>query len=125
MSQKSPLCVSIIFLIGWLYHAELTAQVSKTDTTLHKTDTTIYEKVDQKAAYRGSWLNHLHRNLNMRVPESNGAPYGTYTVVIGFVINTDGSLSDFSKLSDMGYGREEATIRIIKKLGAVDTCFIK
>lgn len=53
----------------------------------------------------------------MRVPVTNGAPYGTYTVVIGFVINTDGSLSDFTKLTDMGYGMEEQTIRVIKKSG--------
>ncbi|MCH5721367.1 energy transducer TonB [Niabella hibiscisoli] len=100
-----------------LYYANLTAQVSKADTTVFKADSTIYEKVDQKAAYRGSWLNHVQRNLNMRVPVNNGAPYGTYTVVIGFVINTDGSLTDFSKLTDMGYGMEEETIRVIKKSG--------
>lgn len=56
----------------------------------------------------------LQSNLNMRVPVNNGVPNGTYTVVIGFVINTDGSLSDFSRLTNVGYGMEEETIRVIK-----------
>lgn len=117
MSQKSPLFISILLVTGLLYQAELAAQVAKADTTVYKADSTIYEKVDQKAAYRGSWLNHVQRNINMRVPVDNRAPYGTYTVEIGFVINTDGSLSDFSKLTNMGYGMEEETIRVIKKSG--------
>ncbi len=117
MSKKTPIHISIFLLICLLYQAELTAQVTKTDTISNKTDSTIYEKVDQKAAYRGSWLSHVQRNLNMRTAVNNGAPDGTYTVVIGFVINTDGSLTNFSKLTDMGYGMEEETIRVIKKSG--------
>ncbi|MGN7786994.1 energy transducer TonB [Niabella sp. 22666] len=117
MSQKPPIYTFLLLVAGLLCHTELTAQAAKADTVIYKPDSTIYEKVDQKAAYRGSWLNHVQRNINMRVPVTNGAPDGTYTVIIGFVINTDGTLSNFSKLTDMGYGMEEETIRIIKKSG--------
>lgn len=109
--------MSIILMICFLSHSQLMAQVTNTHTSVSKPDSTVYEKVDQKAAYKGSWLNHVQRNLDIRTAINNGAPNGTYTVVIGFVINTDGSLTDFSKLTDRGYGMEEETIRVIKKSG--------
>lgn len=115
MHQKSVLLISVLFLTGLLQHTRLTAQTTIADSNIHKADTTVYDKVDQQAAFRGSWLNHLQSNLNMRVPVNNGAPDGSYTVEIGFVVNADGSLSHFSRLSNVGYGMEEETIRIIRK----------
>ena len=63
----------------------------------------------------GNWGRFLERNLNAEVPVDNGAPEGSYTVIIQFVVDTDGSISDIKALTNHGYGLEQEAIRVIKK----------
>ncbi len=78
----------------------------------------IFEKVEIEAAFPGgesSWRKYLERNLNPSAPVDNGAPEGTYTVYVQFVVSKDGSISDVRALTKHGYGMEEEAVRVIKK----------
>ena len=78
----------------------------------------IFEKVEIEAAFQGgesAWRKYLERNLNPTAPVDNGAPEGTYTVYIQFVVSKDGSISDVRALTKHGYGMEEEAVRVIKK----------
>ena len=57
----------------------------------------------------------LLRNLNPEVPVDNDAPEGIYTVLMQFLVDIDGSISDIKPLTNHGYGLEEEAIRVLKK----------
>ena len=75
----------------------------------------IYTSVEVPASYAGNWTKFLTRNLNADVPVDNGAPAGRYTVLIQFVVDTEGNISDIVPLSSHGYGMEQEAVRVLKK----------
>ena len=78
----------------------------------------IFEKVEIEASFKGgesAWRKYLERNLNPSAPVDNGAPEGTYTVYVQFIVSKDGSISDVKSLTSHGYGMEAEAIRVIKK----------
>lgn len=78
----------------------------------------IFEKVEIEASFKGgesAWRKYLERNLNPSAPVDNGAPEGTYTVYVQFVVSKDGSISDVKALTNHGYGMESEAVRVIKK----------
>lgn len=80
-------------------------------------DNTIFEKVEIEASFPGglgAWARYLHKTLNSTTPVDNGAPAGTYTVLIKFVVDREGNISDVTPLTNYGYGMEEEAIRAIK-----------
>jgi protein TonB len=78
----------------------------------------IFEKVEVEASFNGgegAWRKFLERNLNANVPVDNGAPEGTYTVYVQFVVSRDGKISDVKALTNHGYGMEKEAVRVITK----------
>jgi protein TonB len=78
----------------------------------------IFEAVDEEAYFPGKeegWINFLVQNLNPSTPVDNGAPAGTYTVYIQFVVDLDGKLSAIKSLTKHGYGMEAEVMRILRK----------
>ena len=71
--------------------------------------------VEIQARFDGNWEKFLLRNLNAEVPIENGAPEGSYTVLIQFVVDVDGTVSDINALTNHGYGLEEEAIRVLRK----------
>jgi len=71
--------------------------------------------VEVQAKFSGNWEKFLLRNLNGNVPVDNGAGPGRYQVVVQFIVDIDGSVSDIRPLSKAGYGMEEEAIRVLKK----------
>ena len=77
----------------------------------------VFTREEIEAGFPGGqagWNNFLKKNLNGDVPTDNGAKEGTYTVVVRFKINKDGTLSDIETETNNGYGIEKEAIRIIK-----------
>lgn len=74
-----------------------------------------FERVEIDAKFTGNWTKFLERYLQPDVPVDNGAPPGRHTVVIQFVVDIDGSVSDIRPLTSIGYGMEEEAMRVIKK----------
>ncbi len=71
--------------------------------------------VQVPSKFIGDWSKFLHRNLRGDVPVENGAAPGRYTVIIQFVVDTYGNVSDIKPLTSIGFGMEEEAIRVIKK----------
>jgi protein TonB len=74
-----------------------------------------FTSVEIDAKYNGNWKAFLERNLNANVPRDNDAPAGRYSVVIQFVVDKEGNVSDIKALTEHGYGMEAESLRVIKK----------
>jgi protein TonB len=61
------------------------------------------------------WQRFLERNLNSDLPTENGAPLGTYTVTVSFIVDTEGKVSDVKAENDPGYGTKDEAVRVIRK----------
>jgi len=75
----------------------------------------IFTKVEVDAKFDGNWEKFLLRNLNPQTPIDNNAPPGNHTVIMQFVVDIDGSVSDIKALTNIGYGLEQEAIRVLKK----------
>ncbi len=78
----------------------------------------VFTREDRAAEFptqNGGWRAYLERNLNGMVPIRNGATGGQGTVIIQFVVEKDGTLSNMKALTKIGYGAEEEVLRILKK----------
>lgn len=78
----------------------------------------IFDKVEIEAKFPGGdskWRQYLERNLDPNTPVDNGAPEGTYTVVVQFVVDKEGNISDVRPLTKHGYGMEDEAMKVIKK----------
>jgi protein TonB len=84
----------------------------------------IVETIDVDAKYPGDWKRFLEKNLNPEVPVQNEAPSGRYSVVIRFVVDRDGNVSDIVALTEHGYGMEQEAIRVIKKATKWEPAFL-
>lgn len=63
----------------------------------------------------GDWIKFLLRNLNPDVPVDNDAPPGRYTVLVQFVVDREGKVSDIKPLTSVGYGMEDEAVRVLRK----------
>lgn len=75
----------------------------------------IFTRVEVEASFDGNWQKFLLKNLNPQTPVDNDAPTGNYTVLIQFVVDIDGTVSDIKPLTNHGYGLEQEAIRVLKK----------
>ena len=74
--------------------------------------------VEKEAHFSGEetgWRKFLERNLDPNVPIRNRASEGTYTVVVQFIVDKEGHLTDIKPLTKFGFGMEEEVVRILKK----------
>ncbi len=62
-----------------------------------------------------AWTKYLERNLNRDLPVNNGAPPGKYTVVVSFIVDKNGGISEVQAENDPGYGTKDEAVRVIKK----------
>lgn len=62
-----------------------------------------------------AWTKYLERNLNRDLPVNNGAPPGKYTVVVSFIVDKNGGISEVQAENDPGYGTRDEAVRVIKK----------
>ena len=79
--------------------------------------------VQVEAKYAGDWKKFLERNLRAEVPADNGAPAGRYTIIIQFVVDVDGTVSNIVPLTHLGYGMEEEAVRVLKKADKWEPAF--
>ncbi len=57
--------------------------------------------------------NYLAFNLNKNIPKINGAPAGSYIVMIRFIVYKSGRISNVVPETKHGYGMEQEAMRII------------
>lgn len=61
------------------------------------------------------WKRYLEKNLNRDIATDNGAPPGDYPVIVSFLVNREGYISDVRAENDPGYGTKAEAIRVIQK----------
>jgi hypothetical protein len=109
--------ISICFFI--IVSFATSAQSTTPDSMQSSSDSVsqkIFEKVDIEAAFPGgdqAWRMYLERNVNAQVASDNGAPDGAYTVIVQFVVDKEGNISNVRALTKHGYGMEKEVVRII------------
>ncbi len=91
---------------------------SKTDEKIiENQDNLVFQKVDIQASFPGgaaAWRNYLLKKLDVKVPINNKAPEGAYTVIVRFIVNRDGTISDVTAETKNGYGMEQEAIKVIE-----------
>ncbi len=115
-------CLFFFFLLSvGIIHAQDT-------TNLDNDNLRIFEKVEKEAVYPGGlagWRKYLEKNLKATTPIDNGAPVGLYTVIVRFIVNKEGNITDIEPMTKLGYGMEEEVVRIIEKSGAWSPAMMK
>ena len=111
MRRNSALVVLVLLVCS----KSFSQTTSDADTTKH-----IFEKVEVEASYPGgeaAWRHFLERNLNPSVPVDNGAPYGRYLIIVQFIVDKEGRVSNIKPLTREGFGMEQEVVRIMNKSG--------
>lgn len=78
----------------------------------------VFYHVEVAAQFPGgfeAWKKYLEKNLNAGLPAENGAQAGKYTVMVSFVVDKEGNISDVKAENAPGFGTEAEAIKIIKK----------
>jgi len=76
---------------------------------------TVVEIPAQFPGGKAEWQKYLERNLNSGLPVDNGAPAGRYVVILSFIVDKNGSISNVKAENDPGYGTKEEAIRVVKR----------
>ena len=103
--MKKNLCIGFLFFVC----IGAKAQVP---------EDSLYTKVEIEASFPGGesvWRNYLTLALNFNVAVDHYAPPGTYTVVVQFIVNKDGTVTDVKPLTNHGFGMEQEVVRVISK----------
>jgi protein TonB len=78
----------------------------------------IFEKVEVEAEFPGgnaAWRRYLTNKLNAQAPADAGAPPGNYTVIVRFIVDKQGNISDVKAITNHGYGMEDEAVRVINR----------
>lgn len=78
----------------------------------------ILEFVQVEAEFPGGiqkWIRFLERNCDGQIASENGAPAGRHTVVIRFVVDEEGNVSNLVAMTNIGFGMEEEAMNVLKK----------
>jgi protein TonB len=120
--MKTVLLCAFILLAGAAmgageYKTNFRATADTTPAIISEEDK-IFNKVEIEARFPGGdaeWRKFLERNINAGVATKNKAPEGTYTVIVQFVVDREGQVSDVRALTNHGYGMEEEVIRLLRR----------
>ncbi|ANI89222.1 hypothetical protein A9P82_07910 [Arachidicoccus ginsenosidimutans] len=79
-----------------------------------------FTSVQVEAKFPGgmeAWQRYLRSNLRENTPSDNGAPPGTYKVIVSFLVSRDGSISEVKAISapNPDYGTAAEAVRVIER----------
>lgn len=77
-------------------------------------DNIIVQKLAEFPGGQKGWVNYLENNLDRDLPVRRGAPSGNYTVVVSFVVDKEGNITNVKAENNPGYGTMEEAIRVLK-----------
>lgn len=107
-----------LFLMAIVTAANAQIDSTKVSDYIDSSEQKVFDKVEIEASFPGgdlAWRSFLERTLNASTPVDNSAPAGTYTVMIQFVVDRKGNISDIKPLTNHGYGMEKEVIRVLQK----------
>lgn len=77
----------------------------------------ISTEVQEEPKFDGgkeAWLSFLNKNLKKEVPIERGGPPGKYTVILSFIVDAKGKVSNVDAENDPGFGTAEEAVRVMK-----------
>lgn len=77
----------------------------------------IFSQVQTPVEFPGGlsqWAKFLEKNLRADIPVTKGGPPGKYTVILSFLVDEKGKISDIKAGNNPGYGTKEEAIRVMK-----------
>jgi hypothetical protein len=80
-------------------------------------DSKVFLKTEIEPSFIGgndAWRQYLQKNLNVEMPSTDGWKAGTYTIVVQFIVHTDGSVSDVTTTDFPGSKTAQHCINLIK-----------
>lgn len=86
----------------------------KEDDEIDKVFTVVQIPSEFPGGVQG-WSKYLERNLNRDLPVENGAPPARYTVIVSFIVDKNGNISEVKAENDPGFGVTAEAIRVIAK----------
>jgi len=90
----------------------------KTDSVKLQVTDRVFTKTEVEPSYPGgpeAWKTYLKKNLNANIPTDEGWKPGIYTVILRFIVHTDGSISDVTAMNYEGSKTAQHCIDLIKK----------
>jgi protein TonB len=84
----------------------------------------IRTSVDVPARFKDNWSRFLLKHLDPETPVKNDAPTGRYSVVIQFVVDKEGNVSEIRPLTSHGHGMEEEAVRVLKRSPQWEPAFL-
>ncbi|HWB25014.1 MAG TPA: hypothetical protein VG738_06020 [Chitinophagaceae bacterium] len=61
------------------------------------------------------WIDYLTKHLRAKTVAKHKAPPGLYTVIVTFLVDKEGKISEVTAANDPGYGAAEEAVRVIKE----------
>ncbi len=112
--------LSLLFFLIFVFQVSNAQSIVEPPPPPTVPDTTdrIFTMVEQEAEFPGglkAWQNYISKNLKGDVPVNYGATAGFYRVLIRFVVNKDGRISDVKVQKDPGFGTAQEAVRVIEK----------
>ena len=77
----------------------------------------VFTKAEQEPRFPGgqnNWVRFLQQNLRADIAVKNGAPAGTYQVMVQFIVTKEGKITDVKSLTQNGYGMEQEVVRLME-----------
>jgi periplasmic protein TonB len=108
----------LTLLLFALFSLKINAQnISDNVVGTPPTDTTMFTKVDIEASVdRVKWVEHLTKSLGVVVDSASKVlKPGTYTVLVKFIVEKDGRISEANAMNDPGFGIGPMAAEIIRK----------
>ena len=122
MHKPFVLTIFLLFVCCQAFCQKKAATSKKADSSIVKVNSTEFitfncRRVETEAKFGegDAWDKYLQQNVNTFIPKMGGAPVGTYTVVVQFMINKEGVIEKCKAISDCGYGMEDEVVRIIQR----------
>lgn len=86
-------------------------------TIVNPTNKNEFTQTQTEASFPGgqpAWIAYLRRNLDIKKVVNANAPKGKYTVVVSFLVDEKGKLSEVKAMNDPGFGTAAEAIRVIQ-----------
>lgn len=112
---------SLLIIVTVIIPTFLCAQNNKDTASKNSilvNDTAVFEKVEVEASFPGgdiAWRRYLEKTLSDFNPADYGSSNGKWTVIVQFVVDKEGNISDVKALTHFGHNMEEKVVQIIKR----------
>ena len=77
-------------------------------------DNIIVQKLAEFPGGQNGWISYLERTLDRDLPVRRGAPVGTYSVIVSFLVDEQGNITNVKAENNPGYGTMEEAVRVLK-----------